>query len=65
MYSHEESISQFETNVFGPLKITRAVLPSMRKRRSGTIVNVGSIASVGERPGTGLYNASKAAVRSK
>jgi NADP-dependent 3-hydroxy acid dehydrogenase YdfG len=40
-----ESIrKQFETNVVGLLATMRAVVPGMRKRRSGVVVNVGSIA---------------------
>jgi len=52
----------FATNFFGPVSIIRAVLPGMRARRRGTIVNVSSIAARTSPPGSGYYAASKAAL---
>ncbi|ESK93408.1 short-chain oxidoreductase [Moniliophthora roreri MCA 2997] len=54
---------QFETNVFGIMDVTNAVLPYMRARKSGTIVTIGS-RSVwrADTPGIGAYAASKAAI---
>ncbi|KAL1948959.1 hypothetical protein VTO73DRAFT_10765 [Trametes versicolor] len=55
---------QFDTNFFGLVDVTNAVLPHMRDRFSGTIVLIGSRASwVPEIPGSGPYVSSKAAVR--
>ncbi|KAJ7621262.1 hypothetical protein FB45DRAFT_928816 [Roridomyces roridus] len=55
---------QFETNVFGTLDVTNAVLPYMRAKRSGTIVMMGSRTSWRpENPSTGIYASSKAALR--
>ncbi len=62
--SDEELAGQFETNVFGLLRVTRAVLPVMRRQQSGKIVNVGSISGRVSFPGLGAYAASKFAVRS-
>jgi NAD(P)-dependent dehydrogenase (short-subunit alcohol dehydrogenase family) len=52
----------FETNVFGLLRVTRAVLPHMRQRRTGHIVNLSSIGGLIGIPGWGIYNATKFAV---
>ena len=52
----------FATNVFGPITLMRAVLPQMRRRRSGTIVNFSSVGSVLRPAGSGYYSASKAAL---
>jgi len=52
----------FEINVFGLAKVTQAVLPFMRKRRSGHILNIASIGGLRSFPGVGFYNATKYAV---
>ncbi|HUJ39681.1 MAG TPA: SDR family oxidoreductase [Candidatus Acidoferrales bacterium] len=53
---------QFETNVFGLLRVTQAVLPAMRERRAGRILNVSSIAGKIALPLMGPYASSKHAV---
>jgi short-subunit dehydrogenase len=55
----ERTFQQFNTNVFGLLNVTRAFLPYMRERRSGTIVNTGSLGGWKGYPGIGLYCATK------
>jgi len=60
--SDDDVRQQFETNVFGVLRTIRAVLPAMRHRGRGTIVNVSSIAGIVARPYGGLYAASKHAL---
>lgn len=54
--------AMFEANVFGLADMTKAVLPGMRKRRSGHIVNISSMAGLVGYPGIGYYNATKFAV---
>ena len=53
---------QFETNVFGPLRLTQLVLPGMRARRQGRIVNIGSMGGRLTFPGGGVYHATKHAL---
>jgi NAD(P)-dependent dehydrogenase (short-subunit alcohol dehydrogenase family) len=52
----------FEVNVFGLGRMVRAVLPGMRQRRSGCIVNFSSIGGIRSFPALGYYNATKFAV---
>ena len=54
--------AQFETNVFGPLRLTQLVLPGMRRRGAGRIVNVSSMGGRLVFPGGGVYHASKYAL---
>jgi NAD(P)-dependent dehydrogenase (short-subunit alcohol dehydrogenase family) len=53
---------QFETNVFGPMRLTQLVLPRMRAQRWGKIVNVGSMGGRLTFPGGGYYHATKYAL---
>ncbi|MFD4511394.1 oxidoreductase [Streptomyces sp. NPDC058457] len=52
----------FETNVFGPLAVQRAVLPVLRRRRSGHVINISSIVGFATAPGWGVYASTKFAV---
>lgn len=54
--------AQFEVNVFGVVATVKAVLPSMRRRRSGHILGVTSMAGLITVPGTSFYQGSKYAV---
>ena len=53
---------QFDTNLFGLFDVTRAVLPAMRERRTGVIVNVASVGGLTAFPMNSLYHATKYAV---
>ncbi len=58
----EQIRAQFETNVFGLMAVTRAVIPIMRKQRSGRVFNISSVAGLRGIFGATAYNASKFAV---
>lgn len=60
--SMEDWRAQFETNVFGVLRVTRAVLPHMRERRSGRILMMSSLSGLVTPPTQGAYSSSKHAV---
>jgi NAD(P)-dependent dehydrogenase (short-subunit alcohol dehydrogenase family) len=60
--SAAETEKLFGTNVFGLLGVTRAVLPHMRRQRSGHIINISSVGGYAGYPGWGVYGATKFAV---
>ncbi len=57
-----EAKANFDTNVFGLLAVTRAVLPQMRRQRSGHVINISSLGGYSAYHGWGVYGASKFAV---
>src|SRR5260221_5247742 len=61
-FTAEQAKVIFDTNVIGLLRVTRAVLPSMRQKRDGLIINIGSILGRVTFPFLGIYGASKMAV---
>src|SRR5215472_11128124 len=57
--SIDEAKEQFETNFFGVARMVKAVLPSMRQRKQGQIVNVTSLSGLSAIPFMGIYSATK------
>jgi NAD(P)-dependent dehydrogenase (short-subunit alcohol dehydrogenase family) len=62
MVTDEEVYQQFDVNVFGVIRVIRAVLPQMRRQKSGHIINISSIAGIVGNPGLGVYCATKHAI---
>jgi NADP-dependent 3-hydroxy acid dehydrogenase YdfG len=60
--SDNDTRRQFDTNFFGVLNVTRAVLPTLREQRSGHILNISSQAGLTSFSGAGIYAASKFAL---
>lgn len=60
--SIEEAKALFDINLFGPLRMLRSILPDMRARGSGHIVNITSVSGHAPWAGTGIYGASKYAL---
>jgi len=60
--SMDEARAQFETNFFGVMRMTKAVLPGMRQRKDGQIINVSSLSGIAPIPFLGIYSASKFAL---
>ena len=58
----EEIKKAFETNLYGPINVMKAVLPQMRKQADGLIINVTSIAGYMGLPYRGIYSATKGAL---
>lgn len=70
-YGHEGTIEessldamrrQFDVNVFGAVAVLQAVLPAMRRRRAGRILNITSMGGLMTLPGLGVYHGSKFAL---
>ncbi len=58
-FSSDQCLAQLDLNIVGTLRMAKAVLPGMRSRRSGLIIQVSSVAGRTAFPGFSLYNASK------
>ncbi|HEY9047654.1 MAG TPA: oxidoreductase [Ohtaekwangia sp.] len=58
-FTDEQVRSQLETNLYGPIEVTRAVLPYMRKQRAGRILQISSIGGRIGNPGLTMYQAAK------
>ncbi|GAA5849693.1 hypothetical protein JCM5353_003880 [Sporobolomyces roseus] len=62
--SDEGAKATFETNVWAPIRLCKLVIPEMIKKRSGLVINIGSIVGNIATPWAGVYSASKAALHS-
>lgn len=60
--AYEDFLAQFETNIFGTIKVTQALLPQFRQRRAGTMVFIGSLSGWMGDPGISAYVGSKFAL---
>lgn len=58
-FTKEQVTSQLETNLYGPIYVTRAVLPYLRKQRSGHILQISSVGGRIGGPGLSIYQAAK------
>jgi short-subunit dehydrogenase len=63
-HDDDEILAVYNTNIFGPMRTIRTVLPYMRKQRSGLIINIGSLAGIQATPFSSAYSSSKAALGS-
>lgn len=61
-FTEDQARAQFEVNLFGALWVSQAVMPHLRRQRSGRILQISSIAALGAFPSTGMYSASKFAL---
>ncbi|KAL7268246.1 hypothetical protein RUND412_009144 [Rhizina undulata] len=60
--THEDTVNQFNTNLFGLLNVTRAVLPHFRSRREGAVINLSSVGGHVADPAIGNYCGTKFAI---
>jgi NAD(P)-dependent dehydrogenase (short-subunit alcohol dehydrogenase family) len=58
-FSSAQCLAQLDLNIVGTLRVAKGVLPGMRARKSGLIIQVSSVAGRGAFPGFGVYHASK------
>jgi NAD(P)-dependent dehydrogenase (short-subunit alcohol dehydrogenase family) len=58
-FTSEQVLAQLDLNIVGTMRTAKAVLPGMRKKKSGLIIQVSSTAGRGAFPGFGVYHASK------
>ena len=58
-YTEEQVRSQLETNLYAPIAVTRAVLPHLRERRAGHILQISSVGGRVGNPGVSIYQAAK------
>ena len=62
--SHERLLQGFETNLFGPINLTRALLPHFREKRKGVLLFMSSVGAYGGAVGAATYFSSKSALES-